>query len=533
MYLALYRKWRPQNFDDVISQPHITTTLTNEIKHNHVAHAYLFTGSRGTGKTTCSKILAKAVNCLHPVDGQPCLKCEICKGIEDGSILDVVEIDAASNNGVDNIRELRDEANFTPVSCKYRVYIIDEAHMLSIGAFNALLKIMEEPPAHVIFILATTEAHKIPVTILSRCQRFDFRRIKTDDIVQRLLKISTQEDFSLTPDAAGMIARLADGGMRDALSLLDQCIAYSSEITADVVASAAGVAGREYLFEFHQAIMEQDTARAMTLLDELYSKSKDLERLCEELIHFYRNLMMVKVGSGDQQMLSVSDEELHQFQHEAEPLKLSQIIHCLTVLQDTMDRLGRVSNKRLELEICFVKLSSPKYDYQLDSINRRLDQLESKLKYGIAAAPVESEKMDSSIKEEQKNQLEQPTHTKPVEQSETSTNTEPKLKQRPEPLECWNEIVQEIGESSGLLFGILRGSYAMTSGDRLLIQSPNAVFKETVQSKKELMDEIIFRYTGRKYRILIKGTKTQETEENPLDDVLDRARASGIPVIEE
>lgn len=305
MYLALYRKWRPSVFEDVISQPHITTTLKNQVKAGRVAHAYLFTGSRGTGKTTCSKILAKAVNCLHPKDGNPCLECAVCKGIDDGSIMDVIEIDAASNNGVDNIRELREEAVYSPAVCKYKVYIIDETHMLSQGAFNALLKIMEEPPAHVIFILATTEVHKVPATILSRCQRYDFHRIRSEDITERLLYIASQETLTLDADAARLIARLADGGMRDALSLLDQCAAFSDHIDAETVSSAAGIAGREYLFELCDAVLAQDAAGALKVIDRLYELSVDLQQLCSELIMQFRNMMILKTVSDPGDMITV------------------------------------------------------------------------------------------------------------------------------------------------------------------------------------------------------------------------------------
>ncbi|MCQ2463438.1 MAG: DNA polymerase III subunit gamma/tau, partial [Clostridia bacterium] len=267
MYQVLYRKWRPRVFSDVVGQPHVTKTLASEILNKRLSHAYLFTGSRGTGKTTCAKILSKAVNCLSPVDGNPCNECEICRGIDSGAILDVVEIDAASNNGVDNIRDIRDEVNFTPASCKYRVYIIDEVHMLSDGAFNALLKTLEEPPEHVIFILATTEVHKLPSTILSRCQRFDFRRIPSEDMAERMSYIASRENLTLEHDAAMLIARLADGALRDALSILDQCGTRSKNIDAQLVSDVAGLTGRVYLFELTNAVCKADSAAALDILD--------------------------------------------------------------------------------------------------------------------------------------------------------------------------------------------------------------------------------------------------------------------------
>ena len=281
MYTALYRKYRPLVFDDVLSQPHNTITLRNQVRNNTTAHAYLFTGSRGTGKTTCARILAKAVNCENPKDGNPCLECSICKDAENSALSDIIEIDAASNNGVDDIRDLREAAAFMPERCKYRIYIIDEVHMLSPAAFNALLKIMEEPPPYVKFILATTELHKVPATVLSRCQRFDFRRIKNEDIVARIKMIAEKEGtFTVADEAAELIARLSDGGMRDALSLLDQCVAFSSEITSETVSSAAGIAGRDYLFDIMDAVSENDIARIISVTDRLYAMSKDMQRLC-------------------------------------------------------------------------------------------------------------------------------------------------------------------------------------------------------------------------------------------------------------
>lgn len=294
MYRVLYRKWRPQTFEEVYGQPHITATLKNELVSGRVAHAYLFTGSRGTGKTTCAKILSKAVNCLSPHDGDPCNECEICRGIDNGSVLDVIEIDAASNNGVDNIRDLRDEANFTPVKAKYRVYIIDEVHMLSTGAFNALLKILEEPPEHVIFILATTEVHKLPATILSRCQRFDFKRITPEDICARLQYVAKHENITLDEDAAALIAKVADGALRDALSLLDRCCAVDEHITSEVVTKSAGLAGRDYLMRLSECIIKKDCASALGIINELHMNSCDMERLCSEFMFHLRDLMIVK-----------------------------------------------------------------------------------------------------------------------------------------------------------------------------------------------------------------------------------------------
>ena len=294
MYQVLYRKYRPRVFSDVVGQEHITETLSKEIETGKLSHAYLFTGSRGTGKTTCAKILSKAVNCQNPVNGNPCNECEICKGLDSGAILDVVEIDAASNNGVENIRDIREEINFTPASCKYRVYIIDEVHMLSIGAFNALLKTLEEPPAHVKFILATTEVHKLPVTIVSRCQRFDFRRVSPEAMKERMEYIAECEDLILDEDAVSLISRISDGGMRDALSLLDQCIGHDRHVTSEIVCRVAGMTGKDHLFNLASTVSNKNSAEALSLISDLHASSCDMERLCTDMTNHFRNLMIVK-----------------------------------------------------------------------------------------------------------------------------------------------------------------------------------------------------------------------------------------------
>ncbi len=358
MYKALYRKWRPLTFDDVISQPHITTTLCNQIVRDKTAHAYLFTGSRGTGKTTCARIFAKAISCAHNTTGNPCLECEICTDAENNALVDIIELDAASNNGVDDIRELRDAAVYTPTRCKYKVYIIDEVHMLSVNAFNALLKIMEEPPSYVKFILATTEVHKVPATILSRCQRFDFRRIRPEDICERLIYIAGEENISIQRDAAELIARIADGGMRDAISLLDQCIAFSPDgnITAETVSNAAGIAGRGYIFDVLEALVNEDTVAVLEILDNLYSMSKDMQKLNEELIMQMRNLMIVKTAPNSRSLLSCMPDECDRFENIAERITLDVVLEKITILQECADRLlARSINKRIHLEMYLIK----------------------------------------------------------------------------------------------------------------------------------------------------------------------------------
>ena len=359
MYRALYRKWRPQRFEDVVGQRAIVTALKNQITANRVGHAYLFTGVRGTGKTTCAKIFAKAVNCLHPVNGDPCGECEICKGIDNGSILDVVEMDAASNNGVDDIRDLRDETAYTPSACKYKVYIIDEVHMLSTAAFNALLKALEEPPAHVIFILATTEIQKVPATILSRCQRYDFTRIGPEDIARRVEYIAGEEKLELSPDGAELIARLADGALRDALSILDTCAGVTAKIDADVVRRMAGVTDRSYLFRISDALEAQDGATALAQLAQLRQQSVDVKRLTEELIAHYRALMLAALPGGQSLLSGVSPEEEALYLEKGPQLGQREAIRAIRALGSALEHMTRGSDQRIELELALFGLSEP------------------------------------------------------------------------------------------------------------------------------------------------------------------------------
>ncbi len=359
MYRALYRKWRPQRFEDVVGQRAIVTALKNQITANRVGHAYLFTGVRGTGKTTCAKIFAKAVNCLHPVNGDPCGECEICKGIDNGSILDVVEMDAASNNGVDDIRDLRDETAYTPSACKYKVYIIDEVHMLSTAAFNALLKTLEEPPAHVIFILATTEIQKVPATILSRCQRYDFTRIGPEDIARRVEYIAGEEKLELSPDGAELIARLADGALRDALSILDTCAGVTAKIDADVVRRMAGVTDRSYLFRISDALEAQDGATALAQLAQLRQQSVDVKRLTEELIAHYRALMLAALPGGQSLLSGVSPEEEALYLEKGPQLGQREAVRAIRALGSALEHMTRGSDQRIELELALFGLSEP------------------------------------------------------------------------------------------------------------------------------------------------------------------------------
>ncbi len=510
MYLALYRKWRPRVFSDVVSQEHITVTLQNQVRSGKTAHAYLFTGSRGTGKTTCSKILAKAVNCLHPVDGNPCLECEICRGIEDGSIMDVVEMDAASNNSVEDVRSLRDEAGYMPAVCKYRVYIIDEVHMLSASAFNALLKIMEEPPPHVLFILATTEIHKVPQTIVSRCQQYDFRRIRPADSAKRMLEIAEQEDFTLDEDAAAFIARLADGGMRDALSLLDQCAAFSHHIDREVVAQTAGIAGSGHLFALSDAIAAQDAAAALTLLGQLYDNAKGMERLVTELIGHYRSVMLCKSTSDPQSLITCLPDELERYQEMAKNLSLPQILEILGVFQRCLDSLSRSGDQKVEVEMALIRLCC---GAQLQAVQ-------------TAAAPALQAAAPS------------PAPAAPVS---PAPKTEPKAEpvpagNGPVPMAQWPDLLDEMSRSEPALYVMLEGSNAFVSNGVVLIESPNPMLKSLLLTNNigAKLADMVEQTLGSRHRLRIAKRETQVPgqESSALDHILSKAKEQNIEVHE-
>jgi DNA polymerase-3 subunit gamma/tau len=387
LYQALYRKWRPRTFDEVVGQEHITETLKRQVATDRLSHAYLFTGTRGTGKTTCAKILSRAVNCEHPVNGSPCNQCPACLGIESGSILDVLELDAASNNGVDQVRALRDEAVYTPAAVKKRVYIVDEVHMLSTAAFNALLKILEEPPAHLMFILATTELHKVPATIKSRCQQFSFKRLLPTEISARLSYVCTQEHIALSSDAAALLARLADGGMRDALSLLDQCAGYSETVDVPQVLEALGLAGNVETARLMQAIAQGDIAAALETLNRLYAAGKELRSLLGELSALTRDLLIRKTAPQGGAALLTGGYDEATMRALSEHLSSARLLQMLSVLQAATADLGRSANPRTDAELCLIRLCDPTLDGSAAGLTARVEQLEQRLEYGVPAAP--------------------------------------------------------------------------------------------------------------------------------------------------
>lgn len=542
MYQVLYRRYRPTVFSDVVGQEHITKTLETEVETGKLSHAYLFTGSRGTGKTTCAKILSKAVNCLHPVGGNPCNECEICKGIDSGAILDVVEIDAASNNGVDNIRDIRDEAAFAPASCKYRVYIIDEVHMLSIGAFNALLKTLEEPPAHVKFILATTEVHKLPVTILSRCQRFDFRRVSPEAMTKRMQKIAGMEGFTLEEEAASLIARLADGGMRDALSLLDQCIGKTSCVDAQTVAETAGITGKEHLFEIARSASNGDSASCIGIIHELYNNSFDMERLCSDLITHFRNLMIVKTVKQAENVLVCTSQEIESYKEQSAAFTLEAILYSIDLLQASLANIKKGVNRRIEMEMAVIRLANGKTDTDVKALLRRIADLELRVSSGNLPAGKPQQAMQSAPQAEAA-KAKEPKMQKKVEP--VASSSLPPEDSAPQagaeditPFTQWASVLSVLKEINGGIWGVLVGSSAFIRQDFVLINSENAAFPSFIKTGNASRDvkEAVFRVTGKKYRLgIFKGNPKaaapqQKKPQDALEGFLDKAKELGIPV---
>ena len=550
MYQVLYRKYRPRVFSDVVGQEHITETLSKEIETGKLSHAYLFTGSRGTGKTTCAKILSKAVNCLNPVNGNPCNECEICRGLDSGAILDVVEIDAASNNGVENIRDIREEINFTPASCKYRVYIIDEVHMLSIGAFNALLKTLEEPPSHVKFILATTEVHKLPVTIVSRCQRFDFKRVSPEAMAKRMEYIAEKEDLVLDEDTVSLIARISDGGMRDALSLLDQCIGHDRHVTADIVCRVAGMTGKDHLFSLAGAVANKKSADALSLISDLHASSCDMERLCSDMTNHFRNLMIVKTVKDSGSFLVCTKDELSQYKAQSETFTLETILQCISLLQECMANIKRGVNRRTEMEMTFIKLCTPTLRDDNEALLRRISELEIAIKTGAvkiaaaetaAPAPVVNE-----AKPEVKSQPEIPepsySSQEPSYESEPApekTAEEPVREASSDDEETipWAEVLSELQKVNAPLWGVLNDSEAVIRGDFVLIKSNNPTLSSFIRisgNARHVKDSIL-RVTGKDYRLGLYNSnptaeKKPEQKKDPLQNLISKARDMGVNV---
>ena len=557
MYQVLYRKYRPKVFSDVYGQDHVTSTLKNEIKNGRVSHAYLFTGSRGTGKTTCAKILAKAVNCEHNVDGEPCNECEVCKGLDNGSIYDVVEIDAASNNGVDNIRELRDETNYAPSRGKYRVYIIDEVHMLSTGAFNALLKTLEEPPAHVIFILATTEVHKLPATILSRCQRFDFKRIQPETMAVRLKEVAGLEGLSLDDDAAVLIARIADGALRDGLSILDQCAGRSKEINSDLVSEVAGLAGREAMYKLSNCIANSDSNTAMSIISDLYQNSFDMERLCVEMINHFRNFLVAKTVRKSRELIICTDDEYNTILEASKGFTVESIVFALDLFQNTLVTIKGGASARIEVEMAFIKLCEPKMDESIASLLDRVSKLENAIKSGVKVQPtqtaVPAPKEEYVPREEPKPQPKaEPTPEPTPEPEPTPVEEEPPVQEHQPVVETppvehktappvsnpnetveftqWGDFMDVLHRTNIPLFGVLSGSKGYVRGEFFLLDSPNPAVRDFIKLPihSRSIKAALLEVTGVHFKLGLFKRQTEQSapKRDPLEDLINQAQNS-------
>lgn len=559
MYRVLYRKWRPAVFTDVSGQEHITSTLQNEVSSGRLNHAYLFTGSRGTGKTTCAKILAKAVNCLNPQNGNPCGECEICKGIDDGSILDIVEMDAASNRKIDDIRQIIDEVQFKPAKCKYRVYIVDEVHMLTTEAFNALLKTLEEPPEHVIFILATTEVHKLPQTIRSRCQRFDFHRIPPKAIADRVEYVVSQENAEITESAALMLASVADGALRDALSLLDSCLAVSSHIDEEVVRNAAGLVSKTYLFELATAIINKNPTKSLEIIDRLYSESKDMARLCDELVEHFRALMLIKTIKNPRDILIMSDDEFEQAVTQSDYLSLADIVFYMDVLSRAYQRMGRGTGDRTELEMALVKLSATELDGTVEALTARVTALEKAVKRGItvnyaqpAQQSVQAEAAQSASVPNTQTEVEEPfakpepehkkapvakpaPEVKPVAQR-ASVNLD-ELYDNAVPFARWVEVVDSLKSVSRSIAAAFAGSSAYESGNYLLIDTNNelAFYLLRQNGRRTEIKQTLLELTGKNYSLgpYKRSTPKKVEKTDPLNSLVQSLEGSGVEITQE
>ncbi len=510
-YTALYRKFRPQEFEDVKGQEHIVTTLKNQIKADRIGHAYLFCGTRGTGKTTIAKIFAKAVNCEHPVDGSPCGECPSCKAISAGTSMNVIEIDAASNNGVDNIREIREEVAYSPTEGKYKVYIIDEVHMLSIGAFNALLKTLEEPPSYVIFILATTEAHKIPITILSRCQRYDFKRITIDTIAARLSELMEAEQVEVEEKAIRYIAKAGDGSMRDALSLLDQCIAFylGQKLTYDHVLEVLGAVDTEVFSQMLRKIMEKDIPGVISLLEELIIQGREPGQFVVDFTWYLRNLLLVQSSDNMEDVLDISSDNLTLMKEEAQMIDAGQLMRYIRVFSELSNQIRYATQKRVMIEIALIKLCKPEMEEDYGSLAERIAQLEKKIEEGVPVQMTTASPNQGGTSEVSKSVSAQPRPQLPKAIPEDVQQV----------VRNWHSILEGL---SGMLKNYLRPAHLSLGGEsQLLIVLDDEVAEGIVNSdlhRQELKDAIAAKI-GKEVEIRIQLNQTNRPFEESFPDI--------------
>ena len=514
--MALYRKWRPMTFDEIVGQDQISATLKNSIKTDRIAHAYLFCGTRGTGKTTSAKIFARAVNCEHPVDGNPCNECDTCRGILDGSILDVYEMDAASNSGVNNIREIRDEVIYSPSDCKYKVYIIDEAHMLTSEAFNALLKTLEEPPGHVIFILATTEPENIIPTVLSRCQRFDFRRISPDTIASRIQKIAEKEGLTITPDAAELIAALADGSMRDGLSILEQCSATKPDglKTADVL-EITGAVDNSSLFEVADAIADNSAEAAIKVINNILNLGKEIVSLFEELISHFRALMLCKAGGDTAALLEKTTEAAKKYELQAEKFSVDRIIFSITTLGDNLLLAKKLPTPRTAAEIAIVKLCFPEYSSEVQALSARIAALEKRINSGSGSfvAPTPVAAATPVIKEAEPT----PLPSKPHTDSGSGWSK-------------WTDAIKKIKEESKTLYTFLFNAEALYFGDEveLVLSNDLAYNRISTPEGKDYLAKLFSQIQGETLKVVVSKKGNLKSRDSSSPSIFDIAAKKDI-----
>lgn len=510
-YQAIYRKWRPAVFEDVVGQQHITKTLQNQLETGKISHAYLFCGTRGTGKTTVAKILSKAINCENPKNGSPCNECSVCRGIADGSIMDVFEIDAASNNGVDNIREIIEDARYVATEAKYRVYIIDEVHMLSQGAFNALLKTLEEPPEHTVFILATTEAHKVPQTILSRCQRFDFKRIKNADIIRRMREIAMGEGLSVTDDAYSLLAQLADGSMRDGLTILERCVSETgTSLTYDAVAEALGIAGSAPLFAMADAVNAGDGAEIFSIIEKLSSDGRDLNSFIDNLTEHYRNLLICKVTDKTETLLDREGEELVRLKAQAERTSYEKLSNAVSALSAARSEAKWVKEPRIIYELALIKLTRPEFDSSYGALSDRIKVLEDKIEKGIKVSVSSREQLPQKEEKEPKKLSAQ--LFVPVDVSSLTAETPCVAAAR-----AWDKIARQISRRYPFIFNAVQGRRITIDGEGviLIFDREEIISKQLANSHRQEIEEVIEQVIGS--AIVAKTAFFDDIEDNIID----------------
>ena len=525
-HIALYRKWRPMTFSDVIGQEHITRTLQNEVTSGKTGHAFLFCGGRGTGKTSTARILSRALNCLSPKDGDPCNECSACKGILSGEIMDIIEIDAASNNGVDNIRDLRSEARFAAAEAKYKVYIIDEVHMLSGGAFNALLKLLEEPPEGVIFILATTETHKVPATILSRCQRFDFRRITADDIANRIVYVAREENIVIEEGAAHLIARSADGALRDALSLLDQCSAISDSITEEGVYSLLGLTEKNFLYRTVRSIATNDSKRTLSMVDEFIAAGKSAAKFIDSLTDYFTSLLRFSVS--ETVFSDYTDEEKEEFRLASTEMTNERMMFCIDTLLKTAADLRFMPNDRVMLDIAVIKMCNPMYAENTDAVILRLSELEKKISSGVVVAPVNTGTSAPSASEKST-----PPKAKQVKKIEPTSEDIKTISDK------WRDICKDTSNLK-LLIALERSTVREDEGALVLLFDDTDKIMIDILSQentKEALSELILKHTGLSPKIVTRLASYYEDEtiaedSDPLNLIEEETLDTPVPIPE-